>query len=250
MSTETLTTARALVERSKTIIVLSGSGLSAASGLATFRGDENSLWHRQGEPGDAYATPERWLSTEHFRAHPRRLWDWHLALLAEYRRARPNPGHLALADLQRQREAQGGSVRVYTQNIDTLHEQAGTSGVQHLHGRLDRWRSLKGEERGYTADTVPLDSRGNDTRPDVVFFGDQLPGGMLEAAVEHVVGSDLMIVVGSSLAVGPVNTLPLYAARADVPVLYVGPERPVITFTQLHLRGNAETLLPQVIDRP
>ena len=149
--------------------------------------------------------------------------------------------------LQSQAEDRGGWLRVHTQNIDTLHEQAGTRDVSHLHGRLDRWRSVAGGETGETGDRIPLDSTGQMARPDVVFFGDPLPPGAFEAAYDDACRCDLLIVVGSSLAVSPVNALPLHAVRANVPVLYIGPERPQLTFPHLHLQGRAEEVLPALV---
>jgi len=236
-----------LIRAARHITLLSGSGLSAASGLATFRGSSDSLWHRHSAPDDAFAAPERWLSAEHFAAHPERLWAWHLALLAEYRQAAPNAGHLAVTDLQRFQNARGGALHVHTQNIDSLHEQAGTQDVTHLHGRLDRWRSLGSREQGDTGSEVPVDLHGYGTRPDITWFAEALPLGVMERVRSDLNRSGLLIVVGSSLAVSPVNHLPYHAEVQDIPVLYLGPERPAITFSHLHLKGNAETLLPTLV---
>ena len=198
----------------KKIVVFSGAGVSADSGLATFR-DADGLWadYRIEE----VCTPEalvrnRALVVEFYNKRRREM------LAAE-----PNAGHRAIAGLE-----QHFDVRVITQNVDNLHERAGSSYVLHLHGELTCLRSERNPESIVPLEgwEQPLDARASDgalLRPHIVFFGEAVP--MFDRAARVAAEADIMVVVGTSLAVYPAASLVRYV-RPDIPIYVVDPGNP------------------------
>ncbi len=223
----------------KKIVVFTGAGVSADSGLATFR-DADGLWAEYRI--EEVCTPEalarnRALVVEFYNRRRREM------LAAE-----PNAGHRAIAALE-----QGFDVEVLTQNVDNLHERAGSSHVTHLHGELMRLRSerdpglivpIEGWEQ-------PLDARAPDgalLRPHIVFFGEAVP--MFERAVAIVGEADILVVVGTSLAVYPAASLVRYV-RPGVPIFVVDPGHPDTSWirnplTFIHKR--AAEGLPELVE--
>ncbi|MDE6446156.1 MAG: NAD-dependent deacylase [Alistipes sp.] len=198
----------------KKIVVFSGAGVSADSGLATFR-DADGLWAEYRI--EEVCTPEalvrnRALVVEFYNKRRREM------LAAE-----PNAGHRAIAALE-----QFFDVQVVTQNVDNLHERAGSSHVLHLHGELTRLRSERNPESIVSLDgwEQPLDARADDgslLRPHIVFFGEAVP--MFDSAARIAAGADIMVVVGTSLAVYPAASLVRYV-RTDIPIFVVDPGHP------------------------
>lgn len=198
----------------KKIVVFSGAGVSADSGLATFR-DADGLWAEYRI--EEVCTPEalvrnRALVVEFYNKRRREM------LAAE-----PNAGHRAIAALE-----QFFDVQVVTQNVDNLHERAGSSHVLHLHGELTRLRSERNPELIVSLDgwEQPLDARADDgslLRPHIVFFGEAVP--MFDSAARIAAGADIMVVVGTSLAVYPAASLVRYV-RPDIPIFVVDPGHP------------------------
>ncbi len=194
----------------KKLVVLSGAGISAESGIPTFR-DANGLWHNHRI--EDVATPEAWkrnpaLVLEFYNHRRRQLLD-----------VKPNAGHLALAELEKTFD-----VRVITQNVDDLHERAGSTKVLHLHGELRKVRSERFEHLVYPWDKdLNLGDRcerGAQLRPHIVWFGEAVP--MLERAAEIASEADIFLIVGTSLQVYPAAGLMHYAPR-HIPVYYVDP---------------------------
>jgi NAD-dependent deacetylase len=173
------------------VVVLSGAGVSAESGLKTFR-DNGGLW----EGHDVYrvASPQGWLQDEKL------VLDFYNRRRAEVLKAQPNAAHLGIAALEAACE-----VTVVTQNIDDLHERAGSSRVIHLHGEILKMRSCRDESLVYpvTGDILPGDKAadGAQLRPHVVWFGEAVP--LLDAAARAVRTADILVVIGTSLAVYP-----------------------------------------------
>lgn len=200
----------------KKIVVLTGAGISAESGIKTFR-DSNGLWenHRI----EDVATPEGWA------ANPSLVLDFYNQRRAQLFDVQPNDGHRALADLERDFE-----VQVVTQNVDDLHERAGSSQVLHLHGELRKVRSTRSENLVYPWDKDlnlgDLCASGHQLRPHIVWFGEAVP--MLENAAELAEQADVFLIVGTSLQVYPAAGLMGYARR-DIPFFYVDP-RPQLNF--------------------
>ena len=230
---------------SRSVVVLSGAGVSAESGLATFRDGRDALWNRY--------PPERLATPEAFDADPALVSEWYdlrrLACLA----ASPNAAHLALAALERHLEARGGSVTLLTQNVDGLHRRAGSRRVVELHGTIITWRCTRSGERvtpGPEAfPSYPVRSAGGGLyRPDVVWFGEALPEAALEAAAAAVRACDVLVVVGTSARVWPAAGLihAAAAAGAFVAEVNVAPSE-VSHAVDAHLRGAAGEVLPRLV---
>lgn len=177
------------------LVVLSGAGISAESGLSTFR-DSGGTWERF-RPEDV-ATPEA------FAAHPEWVLDFYNQRRRQVLEARPNPAHRALVELEKYCQ-----VTVITQNVDDLHERAGSSRVLHLHGELLKARSSVNAALVYdcTGDIRLGDhcELGSQLRPAVVWFGEEVP--MMETAAAEVATADHLLVVGTSLQVYPAASL-------------------------------------------
>ena len=193
------------------LVVLTGAGISAESGFSTFR-DSDGLWERY--PVEAVATPEGW------QADPNLVTDFYNSLRRQLLTAQPNAAHLALAQLE-----QHYDVTVVTQNVDDLHERAGSSKVLHLHGELTKVRALDDESKvyrlGYDETTTPdtvID--GHHVRPHIVLFQEAVP--MFETATEIAAEADIFVIIGTSLVVYPAAALLNYVRRG-VPVYYIDP---------------------------
>lgn len=187
------------------IVVLTGSGISAESGLQTFR-NHGGLW--DGEKIEDIATPEA------FERHPERVLEFYNRLRWKLLRAQPNTAHLALKNLETRYD-----VNIITQNVDDLHERAGSSHVLHLHGELLKARSSVDEN--YIVDCFSdqtledKDNHGFQMRPHIVWFGETVP--MIDSAIQLMRCADIVIIVGTSLQVYPAAGLFHYAARsADI----------------------------------
>ncbi len=174
------------------IVVLSGAGISAESGIPTFRGS-GGLW--EGHDIREVASPEGW------RSNPQLVLDFYNKRRKNAREVKPNPGHLALVELE-----QHFDVQIITQNIDNLHEQAGSQNILHLHGELFKSQSTADPNLVYEIDGWELNwgdtcERGSQLRPHIVWFGEMVP--MIEPAMEMSSQADVFIVVGTSLEVYP-----------------------------------------------
>ena len=193
------------------IVVLSGAGISADSGLKTFR-DSDGLW--EGYRVDQVATPEA------FARNPQLVIDFYNARRRQLLEAQPNAAHHALARL-----ADHYDVRIVTQNVDDLHERAGSRSVLHLHGELNKLRSSADENEiiGWQGDQQPgdCDSKGRPLRPHIVWFGEEVP--LIGQAAQWVEAADTVIVVGTSLKVYPAAGL-LACARADADIYLIDPK--------------------------
>lgn len=217
------------------MVVLTGAGMSAESGIRTFRGNDG-LWedHRI----EDVATPEGW------HRDPETVLQFYNQRRRQLYEVEPNAGHYALAKLQERAE-----VRIITQNIDNLHERAGSGSVLHLHGYLDRARSTV--DAGIVYDLGGRDiglgdccERGSQLRPDVVWFGEEVPA-MVEAA-GLVALCDVLMVVGTSLQVYPAASLAHLASREARKIL-VDPDPPAAAERDGFevWRGTAAGLLPE-----
>ena len=195
----------------KKCVVLTGAGISAESGLQTFR-DSGGLW--EGYRVEDVCTPEA------FARSPQTVIDFYNARRRAAAAAEPNAAHFALADLERAYD-----VQIITQNVDDLHERAGSGKVLHLHGELNKLRSTVDENEilPWQGDQTlaDRDSRGRPLRPHIVWFGEAVP--LIEEAVRLVEAADIVIVVGTSLKVYPAASL-LHYARFGVPVYLIDPK--------------------------
>ena len=209
------------------IVVLTGAGMSAESGLKTFR-DENGLW--EGHDVMQVASPEGFaqnpeLVLEFYNQRRRQLLDVY-----------PNKGHLALAELE-----QGFDVSIVTQNVDNLHEKAGSSHVVHLHGELFKVRSTVNENHvlDWEKDLVlgDTDDHGHQLRPHIVWFGEMVP--MLETAAQITQQAEILIIIGTSMQVYPAASL-IHYAPDETPIYFIDP-KPNIRSTDF----NNLTVIPK-----
>ena len=199
---------------SKKIVVLTGAGISAESGLATFRGADG-LW--EGHRIEDVASPEGWAR------NPQLVLDFYNQRRSAARKAQPNAGHRALVALEK-----GYEVVIVTQNVDDLHERAGSSRVIHLHGQLFQSRSTRYEELVYpmTGDRIEMGElceKGHQLRPNIVWFGEAVP--LMERAIEEAATADIFMVVGTSLQVYPAASLVQFAPQ-NCPIYLIDPNQP------------------------
>ena len=229
------------------IAVLSGAGISAESGVPTFRDDKNGLW--------AKYDPYELSSTEGWQRHPERVWAWYLWRHHLVATVEPNNGHRAVAAWH-----DYGDVTVITQNVDDLHERAGSKPVHHLHGSLaEFWCDTCGSRyHGPLPDMPepqlekmpPTCECGGLIRPGIVWFGEQLPDEPWQAAVEAVATADVLVVVGTSGIVYPAAGLPDVARARGAIVVEVNPEpTPLSDTATLVIRESASTALPTLLQK-
>jgi len=218
------------------VVALTGAGMSAESGVPTFRDAQTGLW-AQFDPAEL-ATPQA------FRRGPRRVWQWYAWRRELIGRAAPNAGHQALAQW-----GAAARVSVVTQNVDGLHQQAGSAEVIELHGNLCRsvCSAGCGVQHEGDGEPPPCPRCGAPLRPDVVWFGEMLPESALESAMAAVQEADLVLSVGSSTQVQPAAELPFLALRNGCPVVEVNPEStPLSAQAHWSLRGTAAGVLPRL----
>ncbi len=242
-----------LVERladAGNIVVFTGAGVSAESGIATFRQPVTGLWSRYNAA--MLATPAA------FDADPGLVWGWYEWRRAAILAAAPNAGHRAIATLARLLPR----VTVVTQNVDDLHERAGNPSVVHLHGRLDAARCrrcahpfthagppLDIPEGGDRRDPPACDRCGAPVRPGVVWFGESLPGDAWEHAMALATQGGVFLTVGTSALVYPAAELPQVAARHGALVVQVNPEpTPLDAVADISLQGPAGLVLPALLE--
>lgn len=195
----------------KKIVVLTGAGMSAESGIRTFR-DSNGLWeeHRV----EDVATYDAWLRNQQL------VLDFYNQRRKQLYEVTPNAGHLALVELEKKFE-----VQIITQNVDDLHERAGSAHVLHLHGELKKARSTVDETLiyelpGWELKKGDLCEKGSQLRPHIVWFGEAVP--MIEPAMELAAQADIFIVIGTSLNVYPAAGL-VYYVKDQTPVYLIDP---------------------------
>lgn len=237
--------ARSALSGDGPLVVLSGAGMSAESGVPTFRDAQTGLWARF-DPTEL-ATPGAW------ERDPDTVWAWYRWRQHLITRAQPNDGHLAIARAAADRE-----VVVVTQNVDDLHERAGSTTVHHVHGSLFSHRCAS---CGVAAEVEPPPDEhvdhpapptcaacGGRIRPGVVWFGEHLPTAPWEASLDAITSASAVLVVGTSGLVQPAASLPGIAADNGIPVVEVDPGRsdpgPGVT---VHLRATAGSAVPALL---
>ncbi|WP_347954587.1 SIR2 family NAD-dependent protein deacylase [Gordonia aichiensis] len=244
-SADALARAAALVAEAAKVCVFSGAGMSAESGIPTFRDALTGLWENY-DPTDL-ASPAGW------RRDPDLVWGWYRDRAVRLREVAPNDGHLAIAELERRKRAGTGRVSVVTQNVDDLHERAGSTVTAHLHGSLLGPRceacAHRGEaELSLAAERPRCPECGASLRPDVVWFGEMLPEREWRSASEAVAACDLLIVIGTSGVVRPAADLPLLAAESGTPIIEVNPEPSALTpLATVYVESTAAVALPAII---
>ncbi|HME79999.1 MAG TPA: NAD-dependent deacylase [Mycobacterium sp.] len=229
------------------VTVLSGAGISAESGVPTFRDDKNGLW--------AKFDPYELSSTQGWHRNPERVWGWYLWRHYLVATVEPNAGHRAVAAWR-----DYADVSVVTQNVDDLHERAGSSPVHHLHGSLFDFRCdtcglpYTGKLPEMTEPALEVEPPTHDCggliRPDIVWFGEPLPEEPWQRAVEATTAADLLVVVGTSGIVYPAASLPELALARGTVVIEVNPEpTPLSDSATVTVRETASKALPTLLQR-
>ena len=244
MRVPSLTIPRDLKERirnAKHVVAITGAGISAESGIPTFRG-KDGLWKQY--RAEELATP--WA----FEKNPELVWkwyDWRRGIIAK---ATPNAGHVTLARM----ENFYPDFTLITQNVDGLHRKAGSQKVIEIHGNLWRVRCIR-EGKTFYLEDVPLKkipprcSCGAILRPDVVWFGESLDPVLIQQAHEALAACDLLLVIGTSGVVQPVASFPSIARQSGAFIIEINPETtPVSSVATLSLRGKSGDILPALFD--
>ena len=246
----------ARLRQARHVIALTGAGISAESGIPTFRTPGSGLWDRY--PVRDFATPEGWAR------NPQLVWGWYTHRRRLARRSQPNAGHLALATL----EAYYPNFTLVTQNVDGLHSAAGSQNVLELHGSLRRFlcsaegtpvewadpqdddpEALAALERGETPPVPTCPQCGALLRPAVVWFGENLPEDALALAEEAARHADVCFVVGTSALVYPAADLPRIAQRHGALIVEVNPEPTELSRrVDVSLRAAAGVALPRLVE--
>lgn len=240
--------AAARIATAERIVCLTGAGISAESGIATFRSAQSGLWTKY--------DPMQLASQEGFARNPSLVWRWYMQRLHQVEEARPNPGHLALARLETLAIQKSGQMSLITQNVDDLHERAGNHHVLHLHGQITHYRCndcrryylLRLDDR-QAEDPPWCATCGGQIRPDVVWFGEMLLEAVYRQAQQVVQECDLLLVVGTSGVVYPAAELPYIAQGNGACVIDVNPQDNAIgQIADIALRGTAGVILPKLLD--
>jgi len=232
----------AALRRARTVAVLTGAGVSAESGVPTFRDAQTGLW--------AKFDPLELATPAAFARNPKFVWDWYASRRAKIAEARPNPGHYALAAI----EHRVADFLLVTQNVDGLHQAAGSVNVVELHGNIRRVRCSRGcgvvdaWDDGPPAEPPRCATCGAFLRPDVVWFEEMLPAAALDRAEDIARRCDALLVVGTSAEVYPAAALPYAAKRRGAIVVEINPlPTDLSDSVDQTLRGPAGVVLPALV---
>lgn len=242
---DTVVRAREWIADATAVAVLTGAGISAESGIPTFRDALTGLW--------ATFRPEELATPEAFSANPKLVWDWYAWRRDAVAKAAPNPGHAALVAIEQACADRGVDFTLITQNVDGLHRSAGSRNVLELHGNI---RRVKCFDRHHPVDAwpegddVPACPRcGSLLRPDVVWFGEGLPTDAYVRALAAAQSCDVFLCVGTSAVVEPAASLPFLALQEGARVIEVNPQAtPLTGRATLSLVGSAGEILPHLVE--
>ena len=227
------------LRNAKKIVFVTGAGISQESGIPTFRG-KNGYWGKH--------DPMKLATIDAFYDDPKLVWEWYDDRRKNIFSAQPNPGHKAIAELEKL-----AKVVVLTQNIDGLHQRAGSSHVLELHGSIIRIKcticNYHDDITGGFQELPPLCKCGNILRPDVIWFGEILPQDIWQEAITESNSCDVMIIAGTSLVVSPANTLPIYAKQNNAILIEVNPEETAMSQDMdLSIRDSSANVLPRLVE--
>lgn len=238
-----------LIKEANYAIALTGAGISTPSGIPDFRSPESGLWTKY--------SPMEVASLSAFRYHPNRFYEWIRPFVRNLFLAEPNPAHIALAQL----EAKSHLRSVITQNIDALHQKAGSSEVVEVHGTfqtltcLGCYRQIQATDQLLTEilekeENPHCPHCGNLLKPDIILYGEQLPAQTWRAARKKVNACDLLLVLGSSLTVTPVCDLPLTALSRGAKLIIINRTPTHLDhLAEIYLQGELEKILPEITQR-
>jgi len=239
-----------IIKNAKHLVILTGAGVSKESGVPTFRDAMDGLW--------AKYDPQQLATPRAFAQNPKLVWDWY-----EYRRglvnnAKPNAGHVALAQLEKLHP----KLWIITQNVDNLHEQAGSTRLIRLHGNIAEsvcYNQCQGgriviDKADFVWDadhTTPprCPHCGGYLRPNVVWFEEPLPPQAIQSAYEIANRCDVMLIIGTSGMVSPASDLPHLALNNGAALIEVNPDESMITpYVDAHLKGASGVVLPALLE--
>ena len=226
------------IRDAKKIVFVTGAGISQESGIPTFRG-KNGYWRKY--------DPMQLATIDAFYQNPKLVWEWYEDRRKNILVAQPNDGHVAISNLAKYKD-----VIVLTQNIDGLHQRAGSKQVFELHGSIIRIKctvcDFKDNITNSFDELPPKCKCGEILRPDVVWFGEALPQDVWYDAINHAKSCDIMIIAGTSLIVSPANTLPIFAKQNGATLIEVNPEQTIMSADMdLSLRETSANALPHLI---
>lgn len=237
----------ALLADATRVAVLTGAGVSAESGIETFRQPQTGLWARY--------DPMELASVGALQRDPMMVTQWYHWRFSKCADAKPNAGHEALAQLQAAKRDRGGGLDVITQNIDGLHQAGGARDVIELHGSILRWRcqetgALRPISEVDFSTFPPRSEAGGVLRPDIVLFGEMLPTEAIEAAERAVMSCDVFLTIGTSAVVYPAAGYIDLAISRGVPTVEINPDATPMTSSVTHaLRGPSGIVLPELLRR-
>lgn len=241
-----LTRAAQMIDDARSVVILTGAGVSAESGLATFRDPEEGHWSK-------YDPME--LATVHaFNKDPELVTRWYHWRFTRARDVQPNPGHYAIGALQHHKSNANQSLTLITQNVDGLHQRAGATDVVELHGTIHTWRcTVTGKETPLSHlsfDQFPIPSAdGGLMRPCIVWFGETLPEQALERSFTAMAECDLFISIGTSGTVEPAASFILAAKENGAKTMEINRDpTPNTGIVDLALQGASGKVLPQILD--
>ena len=228
------------LKRAKRVVVLTGAGVSAESGVPTFRGTDG-IWNK--------FKAEDLATFDSFISKPELVWEWYNWRRDLISKVQPNPGHFAIAEMEKMFQA----FWLITQNVDGLHQRAGSKKVLTLHGNIFESFCIDCKKRYDDPpfkDGLPRCSCGGLIRPDVVWFGEQLDPDTLTHAFEVSEKAEVFLSVGTSAVVMPAASLPVVAKRSGAYVVEINPERTEISgMLDEFIEGNSGEILPEIIKR-
>lgn len=228
-----------IFSKKSSVAILTGAGVSAESGMPTFRGEDG--WWRNYR-AEELATPDA------FARDPKLVWEWYDMRRKIIHDTKPNPAHKTIAEMEKYFD----NFNLITQNVDGLHNRAGSKSIIELHGNLWRVKCIE-EDKKFEFLEVPLSKIppkcdcGALIRPDVVWFGEMLPQDQLEAAFEAAQKCEVMFVVGTSAVVQPAASIPILAKQSDATVIEVNLEpTPLTALVDYSFTGKAGEVLPNL----
>ncbi len=230
-----------IISGSSKVTALTGAGFSAASGIETFRG-KDGLW--------ANYDPEEYATLSAFKKNPEKVWGFFLEVYDQLKDAEPNSAHRALSEM----ESTGFVSTVITQNIDNLHQKAGSEEVLEFHGSYTDLKCLNCGDKTKTREMGDIESPprcrcGNIYKPDVVFFGESIPEERVSKTITRIQGSDCLLLMGTSAVVAPISQLPYLAKKTGAKVVEFNVEHTPLTdsVTDIFINGKVENTLPLLL---
>ncbi len=229
------------LKEAEKIVFFTGAGISAESGIPTFRG-EDGIWNK--------LSPEELANFNAFMRNPKLVWEWYQYRKNIIHNSKPNAGHYAMVEF----EKYFPSVTVITQNVDNLHKRAGSKIVYELHGNIERNFCIKCKKRYDTEleflDGIPKCDCGGMIRPDVVWFGEYLPADQLKNSELATISSDVFFVVGTSAVVYPAAGLVYTARQYGSFIVEVNTETTEVSkICDVNFQGKAGEILPRILDK-